>query len=53
LSTIKSSNSQAEGKKHFENFSIDVADMNNEVITRVTKTIYIKKQPKFAITLEP
>jgi acyl-coenzyme A thioesterase PaaI-like protein len=35
----------AQGDKHFENFSIDVVDMNHEVIARVTKTIYIRKKP--------
>jgi len=34
----------AQGEKHFENFSIDVVDMNHEVIARVNKTIYIRKR---------
>ena len=35
----------AQGEKHFEHFSIEVKDNQDEVIARVTKVIYIRKVP--------
>ena len=43
------------GDKHFEEFKIDVVDMNNQVIARVKKTIYIRKKPDLqqSMNVEP